>query len=184
MLKKILSTLAYLIIMFTLGFVIYYYFLGPNNIIKDSENNARKLSSQSLFSASLPNENGVSQQLSQYKGKVIVLNFWATWCPPCREEMPELSALHKEYQAKNVVVLGIAIDELTQVKIFTKETPVSYPLFAAEEDGMSLGNSLGNDKGVLPYTVIINSDGKVVKTYFGRITKSLLETTLNPLLQH
>lgn len=188
MLKKLLPKLVYLVIMFVLGFVIYYFFLGPNNILKGTEinitgNNDSKLT-QSLFSANLSNADGVSQPLSQYKGKIIVLNFWATWCPPCREEMPELSALYKEYEAKNVVVLGIAIDELAQVKMFTKETPVSYPLFAAEEEGMSLGNSLGNDKGVLPYTVIINSDGKVVKTYFGRITKSLLETALNPLLQH
>lgn len=184
MLKKILSTLAYLIIMLTLGFVIYYFFLGPNNILKGSDNDTSKLSSQSLFRTSLPNEDGVSQQLSQYKGKVIVLNFWATWCPPCREEMPELSALHQEYEANNVVVLGIAIDELTQVKMFTQETPVSYPLFAAEEDGMGFSNNLGNDKGVLPYTVIINSDGQVIKTYFGRITKPLLEIALKPLLQH
>lgn len=184
MLKKILPKLVYLVIMFVLGFVIYYFFLGPNSILKDSDNDNGKLSAQSLFSANLLNPDGVSQDLSQYKGKVIVLNFWATWCPPCREEMPELSALNKEYQDKNVVVLGIAIDELAQVKSFTQETPVSYPLFAAEEDGMSLGNSLGNDKGVLPYTVIINSDGKVVKPFFGRITKPLLETVLNPLLQH
>ena len=184
MLKKILPKLVYFFIMFILGFVIYYFFLGPNSILNDSDNDANKLSTHSLFSTSLPNEDGINQPLSQYKGKVIVLNFWATWCPPCREEMPELSALHKEYQTKNVVVLGIAIDELAQVKMFTQETPVSYPLFAAEEDGMSLGSTVGNDKSVLPYTVIIDSDGKVVKTYFGRIKKPLLETVLNPLLQH
>ena len=111
-----------------------------------------------------------------------MLNFWATWCPPCREEMPELSELYTEYKNKNVVVLGLAVDELALVKEFSVKTPVSYPLFAAENEGMELGNSLGNDKGVLPYTVIINQNGAVVDTYFGRINKSLIETAILPLL--
>ncbi len=182
MLKKILSGFAYLAVMLTLGFAIYYYVLGPNKLNLDTGNKYKSLSTQTLFAANLPNENGVKQALSQYKGKVIVLNFWATWCPPCREEMPELSQLHQEYANKNVVVLGIAIDEISLVKEFTQATPVSYPLFAAEDEGMALGNALGNNKGVLPYTIIIDTNGNVVKTYFGRISKPLLETTLSSLV--
>lgn len=189
MLKRILPSIGYLAVMLTLGFAMYYYFLGPNRILNNSGTNISNtnystLSTQEFFAANLPDENGVVQALRQYKGKIIVLNFWATWCPPCREEMPELSQLHQEYQSKNVVVLGVAIDEQGLVKEFTQSTPVSYPLFAAENEGMALGSNLGNDKGVLPYTVIINTDGSVVKTYFGRISKSLLETTLSTLLPH
>lgn len=113
-----------------------------------------------------------------------MLNFWATWCPPCREEMPELSELHTEYNNKNVVVLGVAIDELALVKEFTQESPVSYPLFSAENEGMELASNLGNDKGVLPYTVIINTQGNVVNSYFGRINKTLISEALLPLLAH
>ncbi len=182
MLKKIFTGIGYLAIMLSLGFAIYHYFLSPNAALNNSNAEYSALSTQVFFSTSLPNENGVNQNLSQYKGKIIVLNFWATWCPPCREEMPGLSELHKEYLNKNVVVLGVAVDELALVKEFAQTSPVSYPLFAAENDGMSLGNNLGNNKGVLPYTVIINTDGNVVKTYFGRINKSLLETTLSTLL--
>lgn len=187
MLKRILHSIGYLAVMLCLGFAIYYYFLSPNKVLSNSNTNISNakystLSTQEFFAANLPNENGVDQALRQYKGKIIVLNFWATWCPPCREEMPELSQLHQEYQNKNVAVLGVAIDEQGLVKEFTQSTPVSYPLFAAENEGMALGNNLGNDKGVLPYTVIINTDGSVVKTYFGRISKSLLETTLSTLL--
>lgn len=182
MLKKLLSGFGYLAVMLTLGFAIYYYLLGPNKLSLDASNENESISTQTLFAANLPNENGISQALSQYKGKIIVLNFWATWCPPCREEMPELSQLHQEYINKNVVVLGIAIDEVGLVKEFTQATPVNYPLFAAEEEGMTLGNALGNDKGVLPYTIIIDTHGNVVKTYFGRISKSLLETTLSSLV--
>lgn len=178
MLKKILSVISYLLVMMALGFAIYHYLLNPNKVstLTSTPN------TQTLFAAHLPNENGVSQALSQYKGKIIVLNFWATWCAPCREEMPELSQLYTEYKSKNVVVLGIAVDELALVKEFSLATPVSYPLFAAENDGMNLGVNLGNDKGVLPYTVIINADGSVVKTFFGRINKSLISSTMKPLL--
>lgn len=182
MLKKIFSNIAYFAVMLGLGYVIYVYFLSPNASLNNANKDNSSLSAQTFFSAKLPNENGVIQELSQYKGKVIVLNFWATWCPPCREEMPELSELHAEYKNKNVVVIGVAIDELSLVKAFSASTPVSYPLLADENEGMALANQLGNDKGVLPYTVIINVDGTVAKTYFGRITKSLLANTLNVLL--
>ena len=127
-------------------------------------------------------EDGELLDISANKGEIYFINFWATWCPPCREEMPELSELYTEYKNKNVVVLGLAVDELALVKEFSVATPVSYPLFAAENDGMVLGNDLGNDKGVLPYTVIINQQGVVVDTYFGRINKTLLEAAIRPLL--
>jgi len=184
MLKKILFGTGYLAVMLGLGFAIYYYVLNPNSTLNKPSNEYSALSTKALFATSLPNENGIAHALSQYKGKIIVLNFWATWCPPCREEMPELSQLHTENQSKNVVVLGIAIDEIGLVKEFTRDTPVSYPLFAAEDVGMALGSDLGNDKGVLPYTVIIDTNGNVVKTYFGRINKALLETALRPLFAH
>ena len=112
-----------------------------------------------------------------------MLNFWATWCPPCREEMPELSELHTQYQAKNVVVVGLAVDELALVKEFALATQVSYPLLAAEDEGMQLASELGNSQGVLPYTVIIDKDGVVQKNFFGRISKALLSEALEPLIQ-
>jgi len=180
MLKKIVSGLAYLLVMLCLGFAIFHFFLNPTNTDSASSDSGQ-LSTKAFFAAKLADENGISQALSQYQGKIIVLNFWATWCPPCREEMPELSALHQAYQDKNVVVLGVAIDEVGLVKEFAQATPVSYPLFAAEDEGMALGSDLGNNKSVLPYTLIIGRDGKVVKTFFGRINKSLLEATLATL---
>jgi thiol-disulfide isomerase/thioredoxin len=184
MLKKILSNIGYFAIMLGLGFAIYHYVLSPNGALNKTSADYSKLSTQALFASKLRNPVGVSQDLSQYKGKIIVLNFWATWCPPCREEMPELSELYTEYKNKNVVVLGVAIDELSLVKEFSAATPVSYPLFAAENDGMELSNNLGNNKGVLPYTVIINPSGTVADTYFGRINKRLIESALLPLLPH
>ena len=155
---------------------------GFQYLYKNDQSNGSAASTQPLFAATFPDQNGKLQNLKQYAGKIIVLNFWATWCEPCREEMPELSALHDTYKDKNVVVLGIAVDDAAAVGDFVKETKVSYPLLIAEMQGMEIASHLGNDKSVLPYTVIINTNGAVAKTYFGRVTKPLLEQTLTQLL--
>lgn len=176
MAKKILSFIGYLLLVATLGFAIRYFFLGPYT------QEGQGLSSQAFFGASFANEKNVQQSTQAYHGKILVVNFWATWCPPCREEMPELSALHQQYQSKNVQVLGLAIDDVETIQAFQKENPVSYPLFSAETQGMELANSLGNRQGGLPYTVIIDTNGDVIKTYLGKISKPLLEKTLSELL--
>jgi thiol-disulfide isomerase/thioredoxin len=179
--NRLKTPLFYLALMMSLGFGIFYFFLNPQTQI-GLQTSASSTSTQALFSANFPDENGKPQALKQYEGKIIVLNFWASWCEPCREEMPELSTLHKAYQDRNVVVLGMAIEDVDAIKDFLKETKVSYPLFAADVQGMDIAASLGNNKGVLPYTVIIKADGTLAKTYFGRITKPLLEQTLKTIL--
>lgn len=181
MFKQLKMPLFYLALMMIFGFAIFYFFLNPQTQIVSKQPTPTS-STQALFTASLPDENGKPQALNQYEGKVVVLNFWASWCEPCREEMPELSELHTAYKNKNVVVLGMAIEDVAGINDFLKETKVSYPLFAADVQGMDIATSLGNNKGVLPYTVIIKVDGTVVKTYFGRITKPLLEQTLKTIL--
>lgn len=176
MLKKILSHLGMLIIMLSLGIVISALY------IQNSTHHDANLSADALFTTNLINTQGKTQNLGQYRGKIIVLNFWATWCPPCREEMPELSQLHEEYQHKNLVVLGVAIDEPDLVNNFLQSSPVSYPIFVAASAEMDFSNQLGNNKDVLPYTVIINTNGEIVKSYFGRINKPLLAASITPLL--
>ena len=175
-LNKIKTTVFYLILTMTIGFGIFYFFLNTQS--EDGSNQ----STQALFAANFPNENGRPQALKQYAGKIVVLNFWASWCEPCREEMPELSELHTAYKNRNLVVLGMAIEDVAAINDFLKETKVSYPLFAADMQGMEIASNLGNDKGVLPFTVIIKADGSVAKTYFGRVTKPLLEQTLKNLM--
>jgi thiol-disulfide isomerase/thioredoxin len=175
MANKLNNIFIGLLLVASIGFGFRYFFQGTNH-----QHGAQ--STQALFAATFPNEKGQQQSLGKYAGKTIVLNFWATWCEPCREEMPELSALHQIYQGKNVVVLGVAVDDVAAISDFSKETKVSYPLFAADMQGMEIAAKLGNNKDVLPYTVIIKADGSVAKTYFGRVTKPLLEETLLTLL--
>lgn len=177
MLKKLTSPIGSILLFIIIATGAFYLF-ADKTVLQPEKDSA----TAALFAASFPDENGKQQPLNQWQGKTVVLNFWATWCGPCREEMPELSALHTEYADKNVVVLGIALDEIDAIKEFTTETPVSYPLFSAEESGGQLAANLGNDKSALPYTVIIKPDGSIANTYFGRISKTLLEETLVNIL--
>lgn len=178
MLNKLLSPFGAVVLFIVIAASGYFFSEKMDKI----DNNDAGLSTTELFATTLPDENGVQQKLSQWQGKIIVLNFWATWCPPCREEMPELSALNTEYQDKNVIVIGIALDEIGLIKEFNTENKMSYPLLAAEDTGANLAASLGNNKSALPYTVIIKPDGTVVNTYFGRISKPLLEEALLKLI--
>lgn len=177
--KKILSNLAFVIGAMLLGVLIYRVFLNPNF---SSNQPAKESSTDMFFASNLLDEKNIAQALNQYRGKTLVINFWATWCPPCREEMPELSNLHLEFKDNNVIVIGIAIDSHEQVNAFLVDEPVSYPILLAEDEGMTIGNSLGNDKGVLPYTVIVDDTGKIKNRFFGRITQKLLAEHLNQLL--
>lgn len=140
------------------------------------------LSTQALFASRLPDVSGQLQHLDQWRGKILIVNFWASWCVPCREEMPELSALYERYGAQDIVVLGISTDDLDKMQAFSKEVPVKYPLLAGDYDAIKLSELLGNDKGVLPYTLILGKDGAIAKSYFGRINQALLEEAFVPLL--
>ncbi|MFM9835603.1 MAG: TlpA family protein disulfide reductase [Methylophilaceae bacterium] len=179
--NKKLTLAGYLILTLCFGFIVHSVFF-KNQSVQTSTSTASAPSIQTLFAANFPDENGKQQNLKQWQGKIIVLNFWATWCPPCREEMPELSKLNTQYQNKNVVVIGVSTDDVPTVKKFTEETKVSYSLLAADMAGSDLAFTLGNDQDVLPYTVIIKPDGTVAKTFFGRLSMPKLEEALNNLI--
>lgn len=125
-----------------------------------------------LWLTTLNDTQGKAHVLKQYMGKPLIVNFWATWCEPCREEMPEISELASTHP--QVAVIGLAIDEAPAVHEFSQSTPVSYPLLIAENEGMPLAEALGNNKGVLPYTVIISPQGEVTQTFFGRVNREML----------
>ena len=91
-----------------------------------------------LFAATFPDQDGKAQALSQWRGKVVVVNFWATWCPPCKEEMPELSHFQEKYRARDVVVLGISTDDVAKIREFAQQEPVQYILGETEFCGLKL----------------------------------------------
>ena len=137
-----------------------------------------------LLDARFNTLDGKEVALNAWQNKVIVLNFWATWCPPCREEMPELSKMQDQYKNQNLVIIGLSTDDLETTKTFIQSNPVSYPVLAGDMQAMNFAESLGNNQGVLPYTVIIDQNGHVVKTFLGRVNQTLLEKTVTPLLKN
>ncbi|MEC5159615.1 MULTISPECIES: TlpA family protein disulfide reductase [unclassified Janthinobacterium] len=136
---------------------------------------------QALFAQSLPDAAGKGQALSQWKGKAMVVNFWAPWCAPCVEEMPELSALQQEMSGKNVQVIGIGIDSPGNIAQFAEKVKISYPVYVAGMGGTDLSRQFGNTAGGLPYTVLIGADGQVKKTYLGRLKFEQLRADLATL---
>ncbi len=132
-------------------------------------------SGQKLPDISLPDLHGQTQSLNQWQGQKLLVNFWATWCAPCRKEMPDLVSWQKELQEKGLQVIGIALDDADSVRDYLKESPVNYPILLAPEVGATLSAELGNSMGVLPFSAFVDRDGIVELTHTGLITKDMVE---------
>jgi thiol-disulfide isomerase/thioredoxin len=120
-----------------------------------------------LFSRTYPDTSGVPQSLAQWKGRPLVVNFWATWCAPCVKEMPDLDRLSREFP--HIHFVGIGIDSPENIAQFVQKVPVAYPLLEARAEGLDLMRDLGNASGGLPFTVIMSSGGKVLRSISGQI---------------
>ena len=128
------------------------------------------------------NPDGKPVDTSQWQGKILVANFWASWCPPCIEEMPTLDLLQQEYLQQNVLFVGIGIDSPSNIREFLKSTPVSYPIVIGGLEGSNLSKQMGNTQGALPYTVIINAKGKSTYTKLGKISEEELRKQIKAAL--
>ncbi|HBP28923.1 MAG TPA: thioredoxin [Advenella kashmirensis] len=121
-----------------------------------------------LLGLSLPKLGGTTVSLRDaIDGQLTIINFWASWCAPCVREMPALDALHKKQQSVNVV--GIGLDTVANIEAFARKTPVSYPLLTAGAGKISLMRKLGNPKGGLPFTLVLDSKGNPLATILGEI---------------
>lgn len=131
---------------------------------------------------SLNDLSGKPHAISQWQGQLRIINFWATWCPPCRKEIPELMALHKNYADRGVVVIGIAIDDPEAVADYLHETAINYPLLMAGDQGISLARQLGDTVDAVPFTVIVNKQGDIIYRHPGEFNQQEILTVISPLL--
>lgn len=135
-----------------------------------------------LLALTLPDLSGRPQSLAQWKGKVLVVNFWATWCPPCKEEMPEFSRINTKYALNGVQFVGISIDSAEKVAEFRKEMDISYPLLISNLETLELSSDLGNRAKALPFTVILRPDGSPQQIKLGKYATTDLEKAIQAAL--
>lgn len=130
---------------------------------------------QAIWSQQFDLTDGSTLDLATWQGKPLVINFWATWCPPCVEEMPLLDAFFQQNRSKGWQMLGIAIDQPSQVRRFLAQRPVQYPIALGGLDGMQLGEKLGNASGSLPFTVVLAADGRLIQAKLGKLSANEIQ---------
>ncbi len=135
-----------------------------------------------FFAATFPDAEGRPQPLSQWRGRPLVVNFWATWCPPCVEEMPDLQQVRDAYRDRGVEVIGIGIDNAAKIAAFRDKHRLTLPLLVAGVGGSDLNRALGNSDGALPYTLLIGADGRIRERHLGQVKPGQLHRWLDAAL--
>lgn len=130
----------------------------------------------------LPDMNGKQRNINEWLGKLIVLNFWATWCPPCREEIPLFVHMQEKYGDKGLQLIGVAINKPEEVRNFPDFKSINYPVLVGQEEIMSLMQQYGNRIGSLPYSVVMDRQGRVLGRKVGAYQPAELEALLQGLL--
>lgn len=147
----------------------------PGGAPRKAEPNPR-----ALYEATLPDLTGRTVALQRLLGRPVVANFWATWCAPCVEEMPHLDALSKSFS--NIQFVGIGIDTASNISQFITKIPVSYPLYVAGHAGIALVRELGNAAGGLPFTVLLDAEGRIFDTILGQVSPEDLSVRIDRLV--
>lgn len=149
--------------------------------IKISTNKETAVSSvRPLFK--LKDIEGKTRDIKEWDGQVLLINFWATWCPPCRREIPAFIELQEKYKDKGFNIIGIALDEKQAVIDYADPMGVNYPLLMAEQEGIALTKAYGNRLGSLPFSVIVDRKGNIIQRKRTELTFAQVEAMIKPLL--
>jgi peroxiredoxin len=132
-----------------------------------------------LLAVSLPDVDGKPMPLAQWKGKLLIVNFWATWCVPCREEMPDFVRAQKEFGDKGLQFVGIAVDEVDKIRQFAERIELNYPALVGGYGAMELSRTLGNRLMALPFTIVVGRDGTIVHTQLGPLKPDKLRQIIH-----
>jgi len=157
------------------------------NMYNQAPQSAAESEVETLIGSNLPEYrllslDGVRENSNQWLGKIQVINFWATWCPPCKREIPVLIKLQNDYKDRDLLVIGIALDEAEAVAKYVEEHGINYPTLAGEDDVVEVSEKLGNDLGILPYTVIADRAGRISFIRYGEVDRKTVENEINKLL--
>lgn len=143
----------------------------------------RRHGEAALAAAAYPDLTGHLSRVSDWRVPALVCNFWATWCEPCREEIPLLMAIREKYGPQRVEIVGIGIDRADKMRQYAADFRISYPLLVGDIGGLQLMTDLGNDAGALPFTVVRDRQGAIRFRHLGRLHPGDLEPILAAILQ-
>jgi peroxiredoxin len=166
----------------TIAIVAFVGGLSVRNLLSAPVEKITQENQNLLPEFSLPDLSGKQRSIKEWQGTVLVINFWATWCPPCLKEMPEFEALNKEFSEKGLQIIGIALDDAEPVKEFIASHKITYPILLGQDQGMKIAHDLGNIVNTVPFTVIVDKNGVVIKGQMGTLTKEELLKIVSPLL--
>ena len=167
----------------TVAVIAFISGLSVRGLLSSPQTKPGQESQNQLPEFSLSGLDGKQHSIKEWQGQVLVLNFWATWCPPCLKEMPEFEAVQSEFAKKGLQVIGIALDDAEPVKEFIASKHITYPILLGEDQGMKIAHDLGNIVNTVPFTVIVNKNGLVLKRQMGVFTKEQLLKIVTPLLK-
>ena len=143
----------------------------------------RQAAIAALFATRFTDADEAPHALADYRGKLLVVNFWATWCGPCKAEMPDLQKVQDDYGARGVEIVGIAIDRAEAVRDFRHDNPIRYPLLIGGVGGATLARGLGDGEGALPYTAVFDRSGGLIEQHLGALNLADLRRLLDDRLR-
>lgn len=149
---------------------------------RQSDGPAPEAAVAAVRAARLPDLEGTPRALDDWRGKVVIANYWATWCVPCREEMPIFVKLQRKYGDRGLIFVGIAIDRQVKAAAFAKEIGINYPILIGGLGDIEATKDIGNKVSALPFTLVFDREGRLVKRHLGGIKESELEAIIAELL--
>lgn len=150
--------------------------------LKQRQTESPEVADNRAINFALPDLDGYSRELAGWHGKYVLLNFWATWCQPCREEIPLLKNAQAKYGAHGFQVIGVAIDSEEAVSAYHRDVQFTYPVLIGEIEAVNLLAAFGHPSGALPFTVLISPDGRILHRKVGAYRAEELETFLTTTL--
>jgi len=156
--------------------------INTNSAANPSQDAQSPLINQHRPDFTMPDLSGAHRDIKEWDGKVLAVNFWATWCEPCKREIADFNSLQKQYGGKGLQFVGVALDDLASVQTYLKSKAIEYPVLIGEDEAVKVASHYGDDEGVVPYTAFIDRKGRIAFIQYGAMPQDLAREVIESLL--